>query len=130
MRIAIAGLCALLFGCASAGDDVTQLCEIELSIVGFPRLIQASQSVDDDGVSNFMCTLSTRDPSLGESDLRPLVEQECRRFMQEAMSAATKCSGVRFSPRAGLVKLEEVQGTDINGPYFALRGSARRSYPN
>ena len=130
MRIAVAGLCALLFGCASSGDDVTQLCEIELSIVHFPHLIQATQRVDANGVSNFMCTLSTDDSSLGDSDLRPLVEPECRRFMKEAMSAATECSGVRFSPPANLVELEAVEGTDVNGPYFALKGSARRSPPN
>ena len=129
MRIVVAGLCALLSGCASSGD-VTQLCEIELSIVHFPHLIQATQKVDADGVSNFMCTLSTDDPSLGGSDLLALVEPECRRFMKKAMSAATECSGVRFSPSANLVKLEPVEGTDVNGPYFALKGSARRSPPN
>ncbi len=130
MRIAAVILGVLLLGsCATPGDDATELCEIELSIVHYPHLIQSTQSTDADGISTFQCTLSTNNSSLAGMELRRILEPECREFMREATSSATACTGVLFEPSPAFVILEAVEGTDSNGPFFALRGRAKRHAP-
>lgn len=128
MRIAAVGLTALLCACASHGDEEIQLCEIDVSVVHRPHLIQSTHRVEGD-TSYFMCTLSTNDATLGDANLRELLEPECREFIRDAMSAATACSGVTFNPRFGAVELRPVEGTDVNGPFFALGGTAKRTTP-
>ena len=128
MRIAAAGLAAILCACASHGDEKVQLCEIELSIVHLPHLIQSTQRVEGD-ISYFMCTLSTNDSTLGDANLRDILEPECRQFIKDAMSAATNCNGVRFKPSHSAIGLSSVEGTNVNGPFFALKGTARRLAP-
>ena len=129
MKLVAAWLALFLAGCATTVRAVAELCEIEISIVHSPHLMQFTQSFGSTGESVFKCTLSTQGVDLARPALQSILEPECRRFMAEAAAAATSCSEVRFYPRPEAIRLEVLEGTDFNGPFFALRGNSQRHAP-
>jgi len=128
MRVLAVGVVAILSACATHGDGAEQLCEVEISIVHSPHHIQSTQRVEGN-TSYFMCTLYTNGPTPSDASRQELLESRCRQFIREAMSAAAACNGVRFDPQYRGVDLSPIEGTDANGPFFALAGTAQRVAP-
>ena len=126
----VAILLILSVGCSTIGEEAVELCEIEMSIEHRPHTIHASQKIGADDVSVFRCTLLTDDTSLAGADFYSVLEPKCRDFIAEAMSAATKCSGVEFDTTASGVQFESVSGTGADGRFFAIQGQAKRLSPN
>ena len=129
-EVCIALLLVCSIGCGTSGEEVTELCEIEMSIEHRPHTIHASQTISPDGVSVFRCTLLTNDASLAGADFFSVLEPKCRAFISRAMEAATRCSGVKFDQTARSVGFEIDRGTGVDGGFFAVQGQAKRVSPN
>lgn len=129
MRLAAVFSALLLAGCISGGSKEAELCEIELETSHSPYLMQFTQSVDASHISTFECALSTQGLAGSSSDFYRLLAPRCRDFLVRATSAASACTGIRFDPAPKDIGLETLEGSDANGPFFGLRGRARRYAP-
>ena len=138
MRIAITACILLLaVGCATYRQvqpadgphaQLVGLCEITTRIINRQYLMRFRQSIQS-GTSEFTCTLSTPGLRLPLWRQRAVLEPECRRFVAEAMEAAHKCVRTTFSVDATSLAFKSYTGSNIDGSFFGLTGTALRDAP-